>query len=123
MPRKSSVWFREEDQCYYTTIRRKQIRLSTDQAHRRHDRLGGREHHPQAAQERSQRKALFTITAAAIRQSLPIGRTSLISQTGISANDEVSGLRALNQGVYMRRSCLASIAAFSPYSTMVMLDP
>jgi hypothetical protein len=30
MPRKSSVWFREEDGWFYTTIRRKQLKLSKD---------------------------------------------------------------------------------------------
>ena len=29
MPRKPTVWWREEKQCYYTTIRRKKIRLAS----------------------------------------------------------------------------------------------
>lgn len=28
MPRKPTVWWRDEKQCYYTTINRKKIRLS-----------------------------------------------------------------------------------------------
>jgi hypothetical protein len=31
MPRKSSVWYREEDGWYYTTIKREQVRLSQDE--------------------------------------------------------------------------------------------